>query len=241
MAARLKSGTGKNNFIGLFALSGPVLLFLIFLLAGERLLFGHWSGGVVSLAAGALALWGFLLVDVNNLSPRAYYRDRLCDCYLAAPGIPQRGLSGASSVNVFHGRTKDDAAHAEVRPLDQWALSKLNQTGAAPYHLINTTVNLPASREPNLRGRASDFFMFSRDFCGGPICGYFSTPGRAGEARPARRYRHRDGDLRRGGLGEHGRENPLRVSLPARAAEHPPRLLAAPLREALRAGGDSPA
>jgi hypothetical protein len=57
----------------------------------------------------------------------------------------------------------------------QLPLTKINQTGAAPYHLVNTAANLPASHEPNLRGRDCDFFVFSRDFCGGPVCGYYST------------------------------------------------------------------
>ena len=51
----------------------------------------------------------------------------------------------------------------------------MNATGAAPYHLINAAVNLPASHEPNLRGRDCDFYLFSKYHCGGPICGYFPT------------------------------------------------------------------
>jgi hypothetical protein len=51
----------------------------------------------------------------------------------------------------------------------------MNESGAAPYHLVNAAVNLPSSREPNLRGRDCDFYTFGRDYCGGPICGYIPT------------------------------------------------------------------
>jgi hypothetical protein len=45
-----------------------------------------------------------------------------------------------------------------------------------PYHLINTTVNLTASRNPDLRGRGGDFFLLSKYFCGSVLTGYRATP-----------------------------------------------------------------
>lgn len=175
IAAQLKNGTAKRIFIALFALSGPLLCLLIFLLVGDRVLLGSWTWWAVGIVAGSLTLWGGLLVDINNLSPRGYYRDRLCECYLAVRGEGQRGLLRHFVRLLLHGRTGEDVKRSEVHALRRLPLSRLNESHAAPYHLIHATVNLPSSREPNLRGRQSDFFMFSRAFCGGPICGYFST------------------------------------------------------------------
>jgi hypothetical protein len=43
-------------------------------------------------------------------------------------------------------------------------------------HLINAAVNLPASPNPELRGRNTDFFVFAQHYCGGPSVGYWPTP-----------------------------------------------------------------
>ena len=44
-----------------------------------------------------------------------------------------------------------------------------------PCHLINAAVNLPASKNPELRGRRADFFVFIQDFCGSPLVDYCET------------------------------------------------------------------
>jgi hypothetical protein len=41
--------------------------------------------------------------------------------------------------------------------------------------LINATLNTPASLEPDLRGRDSDFFLFSKHWCGSPLVDYHKT------------------------------------------------------------------
>ena len=53
-------------------------------------------------------------------------------------------------------------------------LKDLNPAGTAPYHLINTTVNLPSCTSPTLRDRKGDFFLFSKYWCGAPVTGYRS-------------------------------------------------------------------
>jgi hypothetical protein len=45
----------------------------------------------------------------------------------------------------------------------------------APYHLISAALNIPSCTNPDLRGRNSDFFLFSRHFCGSPLVGYTET------------------------------------------------------------------
>lgn len=54
-------------------------------------------------------------------------------------------------------------------------LQYVNKSHRAPYHLINTTVNLPSSKNRTLRDRRGDFFIFSKHWCGSAATGYSST------------------------------------------------------------------
>ena len=62
-----------------------------------------------------------------------------------------------------------------------------------PYHLINTALNVPASKTANRRGRNADFFIFSPKFVGSKSTNYVATEGIEDVAdsisRP--RWRHR--------------------------------------------------
>ncbi|HME41175.1 MAG TPA: hypothetical protein VKG63_19625 [Steroidobacteraceae bacterium] len=107
--------------------------------------------GVVGAAAAALAFVAVFLLNVNLTAPHRMYRD----------------LLAATFVN------KCESDHAVV-PLED-----INPECRAPYHLINTTVNLPSSTNPALRDRKGDFFLFSKHWCGSPIVGYH----RAGDWR----------------------------------------------------------
>ncbi len=65
---------------------------------------------------------------------------------------------------------------AELTPDQRIPLSALSQPGsAAPYHLLNAALNLQGSGDTSLRGRNSDFFVFSKHFIGGPRTGYCPT------------------------------------------------------------------
>lgn len=177
LAARLRPGRGKKVAEVLFSLSGPFFLFLVFLFAGRRVLDGTWEWSSLAIAAGLLTVWGWGLVDINTFSPHGFYRNRLCECYLAVPrDEDEAGFLRGLLQRKIHGRKAEEAARkTHVGTLRQLPLSTINATGAAPYHLINTAANLPASREPNLRGRDCDFYVFSRHYCGGPVCGYVTT------------------------------------------------------------------
>jgi hypothetical protein len=161
---------GKIALIVL-GLLGPFLLFWIYLYLGQWAIYdsepgwarplarlavlpgagvpASWEG--FSLIAAALFLYATRFVDVNATSLHSFYRDRLSRAYLVR-------LEG------------EDPVHA-----DHQLLSELNQGAEAPYHLINATVNLPSSRDPELRGRDADFFLFSKHFVGGQRTGYCST------------------------------------------------------------------
>lgn len=179
LAAHSKTGTRKKKWTTLlFALSGPFLALALFLVIGNRTVGPHAVSGLqwVFYVTLALMIWAWFCVDLNEFSPHQYYRNRLCECYLAVRGRSQRGQIRSWIRRFLHGRKKDETFKTwGVGALRQQPLSMMNETRAAPYHLINTAVNLPASLEPNLRGRDCDFFAFSRDYCGGPVCGYFKT------------------------------------------------------------------
>jgi len=153
-------------FLKLFILSGPVLALLIFFATCHQLGMGTSQQGIevalfglqalplwqVILAASVLVLlWTWLFVNVNTLAPHRYYRDKLCECYLT------RRTANASQT------------------LQQVKLTDLGKDTAAPYHLINMTLNVPASQTKDLRGRGSDFFFASRHHIGSPLTGYITT------------------------------------------------------------------
>jgi hypothetical protein len=54
-------------------------------------------------------------------------------------------------------------------------LAHINPGDSAPYHLVNTTLNVPSSTHSALRDRKSDFFLFSKYWSGSPAAGYFPT------------------------------------------------------------------
>ncbi len=93
-----------------------------------------------------------LFLDINITSPHGFYRDRLSRAFL----FKVRG---------------DD-----TEQIDTLKLSGLNADGtAAPYHLINTALNLQGSNDPGLRGRMSDFFVFAKHHTGSEHTGYVPT------------------------------------------------------------------
>jgi len=160
----LLSGTAVVKAIGavwkyrkivsrLFILSGVVLFVIAYLAIVQYLGWNPETGGLTRaevIVLASLAIWGVWAAVINlNLSGlHRYYRDRLADCYLEKPKVP-RGI-------------------AHPPPLHRMA-------GKLPYHLVNTTVNLAASTNPELRGRGGDFFLFSKHYCGSTISGYLET------------------------------------------------------------------
>lgn len=110
----------------------------------------HKSPGDPWILAGLAALAAFIafaVVDINRTSPHRIYRNRLA--------------------KTFVYRSANDEADVP--------LTSLNPAGRAPYHLINTTLNVPASSNPFLRDRKCDFFLFSKHWSGAPSVGYFPT------------------------------------------------------------------
>lgn len=151
------------------AAAAPAFLFVIFLYLSS--LFYHYEYlrgsdiwtlcGVAApmtlwiLLIGSTALWGLYWVfeaSINSTSMHHFYRDRLSNVFLMKLG------------------------GAKVETQTGLKLSELNAAdSAAPYHLINCTLNLHGSSNQELRGRNADFFLMSRHFIGSKLVGYATT------------------------------------------------------------------
>jgi hypothetical protein len=97
------------------------------------------------------------LLDVNFTSPHRFYRDELADAFLIQPREDPKDKRPFNS-------------NVSIR------LSDLNrQFHRGPYHLLNCALNVPGSKNVEMQGRLTDFFLFSAAFCGSPITGYRPT------------------------------------------------------------------
>ena len=154
----------------------------------------HWSdkgsGYAHSLPVVILyTLVGLLLFAISwSLTPNAnslhrLYRDRLSKAFLFDPGRSADGNIARAEASLDQGR--------DFKPLDRMRLSELYAiandevaTGdrpaarklGAPYHLINTALNIQGSDFANRRGRNADFFVFSPLYVGSEATRYAKTP-----------------------------------------------------------------
>jgi hypothetical protein len=118
-------------------------------------------------------LAGFVLLVIGwLLSPNAnslhrLYRDRLGKAFLFDP--TRRVGNGKKKKN-----RKAPARNRDLQTLDNMRVSEIS-TERAPYHLINTALNIAASKYANRRGRNAEFFIFSPLFTGSEATGYVDT------------------------------------------------------------------
>ena len=111
---------------------------------------GPWG---IFFLAGGLFIYSLFFVDINSTSLHGFYRDRLSEAFLF-------------DVSPRIGST------------DDLQISELNAAGSkAPYHLINTTLNLQGSKDPDVRGRNADFFIISKCYSGSDQTKYCATEG----------------------------------------------------------------
>ncbi|MBC3806518.1 patatin-like phospholipase family protein [Undibacterium seohonense] len=101
----------------------------------------------------AMLLLGFnwLTGDANFTSISRFYRDRLSKAY------------------IFGFNAKD-----EIEQTDDLKLSALD-SNFAPYHLLNTTLNLSRTSQAYCDDRRGDFFFFSKRYIGSMSTGYCQT------------------------------------------------------------------
>jgi hypothetical protein len=125
---------------------GAIAIFYLLFDLGDPNRHGHYL--ILLILDIFFGLVAFGLLNVNLTGPHRLYRDRLARAFILE-------------------REDDD------RPV---YLKDINRNNLAPYHLVNATVNLPSSTDQALRERRSDFFLFSREYCGAPSIGYEKTP-----------------------------------------------------------------
>lgn len=93
---------------------------------------------------------GFI-TNPNGTSFHRFYRKQLADAFLHFAG---------KDMNVLLHKMQHAQEEREL----------------APYPLINTTLNLQSSSDPNFQGsKASDYFLLSPSYCGSKLVGYVPT------------------------------------------------------------------
>lgn len=132
---------------------------------------------------GLLLFLVSLLLTPNANSLHRLYRDRLSKAFLFDPSHSADGNIARVEASLDQGR--------DFRPLDRMKLSELYAVGEddvatddqparprlrAPYHLINTALNIQGSDFANRRGRNADFFVFSPLYVGSEATRYARTP-----------------------------------------------------------------
>jgi hypothetical protein len=110
-----------------------------------------------------------LMLTANANSLHRIYRDRLSKAFLFDPAQRQRALF--ARVPQAGGVQHTDR---DLAPLDHFRLQDI-RGDCAPYHLINTALNIQGSKWANRRGRNADFFFFSPKYIGGEATGYVLT------------------------------------------------------------------
>jgi len=158
----------KKLVMLLVVISGPLFFLVAFYILtdlfvvrqSELEIFG-WGLSRTSafwLLFGVVGLYGGILLNINYSSPHRYYRRQLSRTYL------RRSRDGT-----------EETEHLDAQPLSGLTGGDANGSSKAPYHFINCALNIPACDDPNLRGRNSDFFVFSKHYSGSPIVGYSAT------------------------------------------------------------------
>ncbi|HEX4828361.1 MAG TPA: cell division protein, partial [Xanthobacteraceae bacterium] len=132
------------------------------------------------LATGIVLFLLSLLLAPNANSLHRLYRDRLSKAFLFDPTRIEGRRSGTGfkreSVSIS-GLAADEQLKYEdfeLAPIDRLKLSEISWVDA-PFHLINTALNIQGSKYANRRGRNADFFVFSPKFIGSSATQYVKT------------------------------------------------------------------
>lgn len=152
------SGQGKL----LLSLGLSVLIYGLFLLFYELMKEPNEISTSTSLG-GSREFWWFLSFslylgvfgNVNLVSMHRYYRNRLMEAFLP---VLNRGEATNHSTNP-----------------DSFRVYKATPSSDAPFHIINTAVNMVGSENTKREGRGSDNFIFSPLYSGADSTGYVKT------------------------------------------------------------------
>ena len=146
-----------------------------------------WVADHASIIAGTYVLIAIILFvlalipTLNANSLHRLYRDRLSVAFIFYERLPARVPSWLTSITsaIFTRRRRPvrgpkDPVAEDLTPLDDFKLSVISAR-YAPYHILNTALNIQGSKFVNQRGRNGDFFMFSRNYIGSQATGYVAT------------------------------------------------------------------
>jgi hypothetical protein len=117
--------------------------------------------GCISTIMGWVLSLGWL-ADPNTLTVHSFYKARLVRAYMGASNDARRFARDAEITEAVPG---DDVPLVGMR----------NTSHGAPYHLVNTTLNLVGARDLATVQRVSDYFVMSKRYCGSMRTGYRAT------------------------------------------------------------------
>ena len=144
-----------------FALGVLVIVMILAIILGMETLLDSLTVGqaylVAAIALVTLAISG-RIVDYNYITPHYFFRDRMADGFMK------------TEVETEEGQVKT------VRDDRQERLNWITPVNcSAPYHIVQTTLNLPGSWHMRFKDRKSDVFTFTKDYCGSDLTDYVST------------------------------------------------------------------
>jgi len=132
------------------------------------------AGGAGGKAPDALTLIGLIatvlgwvlalgwLADPNSLTMHGFYKARLIRAYMGASNAARGAATQADITDAVPG--------------DDMLLTQLKNTErGAPYHLINTMLNLMGGSDLSTQARSSDSFLMSKNYCGSVRTGFRRT------------------------------------------------------------------
>jgi hypothetical protein len=156
-------GRGANTR----AIALTVIGCTIFALVGVALGMGDQGFAALTLVGLVATILGWVvalgwLSDPNLLTMHDFYKARLVRAYMGASNAERR--------------KSKDADITDAVPGDDMLLTQLRNTErGAPYHLINTMLNLVGGSDIATQARASDSFLMSKLYCGSSRTGYRPT------------------------------------------------------------------
>ena len=192
-----KSGIGGSIFVLLGTLVGAAVGYAVLIGLTQALAWLCGLGGISGIRPDFLILGMALIVvfycwaaiDVNLTAVLGLYRDRLAAAYLIGlrKADDEDNESGEDEIFVepdlnleklCGGMQPEEKTTRPGKRLEENGQIKYHAPATlskAPYHLVNTALNLQGSDDKLLRDRGSDFFMFSKLYYGGHRTGYCET------------------------------------------------------------------
>lgn len=159
----LAEGNNRRALV-LFAIAYVVLvaLLLISFFSDSTTRFQYVSLGMIAATLAWVLALGWM-ADPNALSMHSFYMGRLVRAYLGASN-PQRMGKKYEITETIVG---DDVLLSDLKNCEQ----------GAPYHLLNTTLNLTGGRDLATAQRSSAMFVLSKLYCGSFRTGYQRSTG----------------------------------------------------------------